>query len=116
MDRPGPMRRGNSYIGAPVERIEDLRFLRGRGEYIDDIRHEGEWHAAIFRSPVAHATIRSIDASAALAVSGVHAVLTANDIERPLPRIPLRVPRPDESRGAPYQQPVIADGVVRYVG
>ena len=67
-------------------------------------------------APIAHAKIRSVDASAALAMPGVHAVLTGNDIGRPLPRIPLRVPRPDESRAAPYQQPIIADEVVRYVG
>ena len=100
------MRLGNFYIGAPVERVEDLRFLRGRGEYIDDIRREGQWHAAIFRSSVAHAKIRSIDASAALAMPDVHAVLNGM----------VRVPRPDQHRAAPYQQPVIADGVVRYVG
>jgi carbon-monoxide dehydrogenase large subunit len=100
------MRLGNSYIGAPVERVEDLRFLRGRGEYIDDIRREGQWHATIFRSFVAHAKIRSIDASAALAMPGVHAVLNGR----------VRMPRPDQHRAAPYQQPVIADGVARYVG
>ncbi|MEA2978279.1 MAG: aerobic carbon-monoxide dehydrogenase large subunit [Alphaproteobacteria bacterium] len=110
------MRRGNSYIGAPVERVEDLRFLRGRGEYLDDIRRDGQWHAAIFRSPIAHARIKSIDASAALAMPGVHAVFTGKDIGPVLPVVPLRVPRPDQHPGAPYQQPVIAGDVVRYVG
>src|SRR4029079_3355166 len=52
----------------------------------------------------------------ARAVSGVHAVLTADDIGRPLPRIPLRIPRANEHRAEPYQQPVIAAGVVRCVG
>jgi carbon-monoxide dehydrogenase large subunit len=41
----------NRYIGSPVERIEDLRFLRGRGEYIGDLRRPGILHAAILRSP-----------------------------------------------------------------
>jgi carbon-monoxide dehydrogenase large subunit len=116
MDRTGLIGRGNTYIGSPIERVEDLRFLRGRGEFIDDIRRDGQWHAAILRSSVAHARIRSIDPSAALAMPGVRAVLTAEDIGHPLPRIPLRVPRPNEHRGGAYQQPVIADGVVRYVG
>jgi carbon-monoxide dehydrogenase large subunit len=110
------MRRGNSYIGAPIERVEDLRFLRGRGEYIDDIRRDGQWHAAVFRSSVAHAKIRSIDASAALAMPGVRAVFTAEDIGTAVPKIPLRVPRPDQHHTAPYQQPVMASDVVRYVG
>ncbi len=110
------MRRGNSYIGAPIERVEDLRFLRGRGEYIDDIRRDGQWHAAIFRSSLAHAKIRSIDVSAALAMPGVHAVFTGRDIGPVVPKIPLRVPRPDQHHAAPYQQPVIAGDVVRYVG
>ena len=110
------MRRSNSYIGAPVERVEDLRFLRGRGEYIDDIRRDGQWHAAIFRSSVAHAKIKSIDASAALAMPGVRAVFTGKDIGPVLPIIPLRVPRPEQHHAAPYQQPVIAGDVVRYVG
>jgi carbon-monoxide dehydrogenase large subunit len=110
------MRLRNAYIGAPVERVEDMRFLRGRGEYVGDVVRDGQWHAVVFRSAIAHARITSIDASAALAMPGVHAVLTAADIGRPVPRIPLRVPRPADHRGAPYQQPVIADGVVRYVG
>jgi len=116
VDRTGSAGRGNTYIGAPVERVEDLRFLRGRGAYVDDLRREGQWHAAIFRSAVAHARINAVDVSGALAVPGVHAVLTAADVGRPPPRIPLRVPRPDEHRAAPYRQPVIAGDVVRYVG
>jgi carbon-monoxide dehydrogenase large subunit len=116
MDRSWLKRRGNAYIGAPVERVEDFRFLRGRGEYVDDIRRDGHWHAAIFRSPIAHARIRSIDLSGALAVPGVRAALTADDVVRPLPRIPLRIPRANEHRAAAYQQPVIAADFVRYVG
>ncbi|MEA2987446.1 MAG: aerobic carbon-monoxide dehydrogenase large subunit, partial [Alphaproteobacteria bacterium] len=40
------MRRVNTFIGSPVERVEDLRFLRGRGQYVDDIARPGQWHAA----------------------------------------------------------------------
>jgi aerobic carbon-monoxide dehydrogenase large subunit len=107
------MRRQNTFIGSPVERVEDLRFLRGRGQYVDDLHRQGLWHAVMVRSPVAHGRLRSIDARAALAMPGVKAVLTAEDIGRPLPTIPFRRPNPTI---APYAQPVIADQVVRYVG
>jgi carbon-monoxide dehydrogenase large subunit len=107
------MRGVNTFIGSPVERVEDLRFLRGRGQYLDDLTRAGEWHAAIVRSPVAHGRIRSIDTAAALAVPGVSAVLTAADIGTPIPTIPFRRPNPTI---APYAQPVIAAEIVRYVG
>ena len=80
----------NSLIGSPIERLEDLRFLRGRGEYIDDVVRPRLLHAAILRSPTAHGRIRKIDAAAALALSGVHAVLTAADFGSSVPTIPLR--------------------------
>jgi carbon-monoxide dehydrogenase large subunit len=107
------MRRLNTFIGSPVERVEDLRFLRGRGQYLDDLTRAGEWHAAIVRSPVAHGRIRAIDTTAALAMPGVNGVLTAADIGRPIPTIPFRRANPTI---APYAQPVIADETVRYVG
>jgi aerobic carbon-monoxide dehydrogenase large subunit len=107
------VRNVNTFIGSPVERTEDLRFLRGRGQYLDDLTAPGQWHAAVVRSPVAHGRIRAIDAASALAMPGVHAVLTAADIDKPLPTIPFRRPNPTI---APYAQPVIAEEVVRYVG
>jgi aerobic carbon-monoxide dehydrogenase large subunit len=107
------MRSVNTFIGSPVERIEDLRFLRGRGQYLDDLTRAGQWHAAIVRSPVAHGRIRLINTAAALAMPGVNAVLTAADIGKPLPTIPFRRPNPTI---APYAQPVIAERIVRYVG
>src|SRR5882672_6865185 len=107
------MRQVNTFIGSPVERVEDLRFLRGRGQYVDDLDRAGQWHAAIVRSPVAHGRIRGVDVSAARAMPGVRAVLTAADIGPGIPTIPFRRPNPTI---APYAQPVIADKVVRYVG
>jgi len=91
------MIRTNRYIGSPVERIEDLRFLRGRGEFVGDLRREGMLHAAILRSPIAHGRLTAIDAAAALAIPGVRAVITAKDIGA-VPRIPLRLlPLPEAS-------------------
>jgi carbon-monoxide dehydrogenase large subunit len=110
----------NSFIGSPIERREDLRFLRGRGEYVDDVGHSGALHAAILRSSVAHGRLRSIDATAALALPGVHSVITAKDllaskeIGNRVPRVPMRLqPLPDF---LPFAQPVIAESKVRYVG
>ena len=103
----------NRYIGSPVERIEDVRFLRGRGEFVGDLQREGMLHAAILRSPIAHGRLVAIDASAALAIPGVRAVITASDIGA-VPRIPLRLlPLPGTER---FLQPVIAQDRVRYVG
>ena len=63
-------------IGESIKRKEDARFLRGRGNYLDDIALPGMLHMAILRSPHAHARIRSIDTSAASAAPGVIAVVT----------------------------------------
>jgi aerobic carbon-monoxide dehydrogenase large subunit len=106
------MRRVNTFIGSPVERVEDLRFLRGRGQYVDDLTRAGTWHAAVVRSQVAHGRIVAIDTGAALAMPGVEAVITARDIGA-VPTIPFRRPNPTI---APYAQPVIASDTVRYVG
>jgi aerobic carbon-monoxide dehydrogenase large subunit len=69
----------SSRIGQPVPRKEDLRFVAGKGRYTDDINIEGQAYAYMVRSPHAHAVIRSIDCSQALAVPGVLAVLTGAD-------------------------------------
>src|SRR5207302_6862582 len=101
-------------VGSPVERIEDLRLLRGRGQFVDDLAPEGVLHAVILRSSVAHGRIRSIDTVAARARPGVHAVITAADIGDEVPLIPMRQePLPALKH---YLQPVIATGKVRYVG
>src|ERR1700730_9656571 len=66
-------------IGQAVRRREDLRLVTGRGCYIDDLSLPGQVHAAVVRSPHAHAIIRSVDKTAALALQGVIAVLTGKD-------------------------------------
>jgi len=76
-------------VGQSVKRTEDFRLITGQGQYTDDFRFERETHAALLRSPHAHARIRSIDVSGALAMPGVVAVLTQADVEafgaKPLP-------------------------------
>ncbi|MCZ6784393.1 MAG: xanthine dehydrogenase family protein molybdopterin-binding subunit [Proteobacteria bacterium] len=67
-------------IGASVKRVEDHRFLIGRGRYTDDINRPGQLFAVIVRSPVAHARIAAIDAGEALAAPGVVAVYTGADM------------------------------------
>ena len=61
-------------LGQPVPRKEDLRLITGRGCYTDDLSLDGQAYAVMVRSPHAHAIIRSIDTTAAMAVSGVLAV------------------------------------------
>ena len=103
-----------SLIGQPVDRAEDRRFLAGTGNFIADINRDGMLHAVIFRSGVAHGRIRSIDTSAARAIDGVRAVITATDIGEKIPVIPLRLANLPEFKD--YLQPVIARDKVRYVG
>ena len=109
----------NTFIGRPMERREDLRFLRGRGEYVDDLVVPGLLHAVILRSAVAHGRINVIDTSAALKCPGVHAIITAKDMtfkDYPggVPIIPMRLQPLPEFK--PFEQPVIAHDKVRYVG
>src|SRR6185312_11964471 len=85
-----------------------------RGQYVDDVPSPNALHAVVLRSSVAHGRIRSIDASAALKRPGVHAVITAADIGGTIPVITMRQELIDDFK--PYQQPVIAQDKVRYVG
>src|SRR3974390_3069859 len=75
----GPEKR---WLGRSVERIEDATLLIGRGQYTDDLPvRAGTLHAAILRSPHAHAEILAIDADKAKARPGVVAVLTGREIK-----------------------------------
>ncbi len=69
-------------MGHSVRRKEDPRFIRGKGNYVDDLKLPGMLHLDIVRSPVAHARIKSIDAEKALALPGVLAVITGKDLEQ----------------------------------
>jgi aerobic carbon-monoxide dehydrogenase large subunit len=103
----------NLLVGSPIQRVEDLRFLTGRGRYVDDLASEQMLYAVVLRSSVAHGHIRTIDVTAALVRPGVHAVITAANIGN-VPTIPLRQEALPELKR--YEQPVIAVGKVRYVG
>src|SRR5438034_1779750 len=79
------------YIGDRLLRKEDPRLVQGRGRYVGDVALPGMLHAAILRSPHAHARIGAVDAERARAVAGVAAVITSADLgtaARPLPVIP----------------------------
>ena len=104
----------NSFIGSPIERLEDFRLLKGQGQFVDDLEREGVLHAAVLRSSVAHGYLQAIDASVARAKSGVHTVITAAEIGAKIPTIPLR--QDPVSELVPFEQPVIACNKVRYVG
>ncbi len=103
----------NTYVGSPIERVEDFRMLRGEGQYVGDLALPGMWHGAVLRSPMAHGRIRSLDVAEALKVPGVHAIVTAADVGPDIPIIPFRRPN---TLAAAFRQPVIARDIVRYVG
>src|SRR6266849_10376114 len=70
------------FIGESIKRKEDDRFIRGKGNYLDDISLPGMLHMSILRSPFAHARIRSINTKPAEAVPGVVAVVTGALLEQ----------------------------------
>ncbi len=100
-------------IGEAHPRLGGDRFVAGTARFVDDVRVPGMLHAAVLRSPHAHARLVSIDAKRARDLSGVHAVLTAADVPAGA-IIPNRVPAPKGTDR--YLQPAIAREVVRYVG
>src|SRR6185437_13244830 len=87
---------GAKWFGASVTRKEDPAFLTGKGRYVDDIHLPGMLEVAVLRSPHPHAGIRGIDKARALALPGVHAVITFEDLPESLQRqtVPLLVPNP----------------------
>jgi carbon-monoxide dehydrogenase large subunit len=99
-------------FGAPLARREDPRLLRGDGRYVADLKLHGLAHAAVLRSPHAHALVRSIDAARALADPRVLAVLAGADVAD-LPRLEC-IDAEETTR--PFNQPVLAQDKVRYVG
>jgi carbon-monoxide dehydrogenase large subunit len=105
-----------SLIGSRVKRIEDEPLLRGTGRFVDDIKIDGALHCAFVRSPHPHAAIRGIEKSAALALPGVHAVFTLDDLAPVM--VERRMVRTSNS-GMPLGKAwpfALADGEVSYVG
>jgi len=100
-------------VGTPLARFEDERFVKGEAQYVGDLKVPGMLHAVFVRSMSAHAKIVSIDASAALALEGVHAVLTSDDTGA-LDDFPLVVRTGEEI--VREMHPVLARDEVRYVG
>ena len=101
------------FVGRSVMRLEDRPLILGQGRFAADISFPGQWTMRVVRSPAAHGKIRSIDAGAALELSGVHAVWTNADVAH-IPPIPFRLT--GLKMLEPYSQPVLAKKFVRYVG
>jgi carbon-monoxide dehydrogenase large subunit len=105
-----------SLIGSRLARVEDDALLRGRGRFVDDIVVPGVLHCCFVRSPHAHALIRSVSKTAALAAPGVHAVLTLDDLA---PIMAQRRMLRHSNSGTPLERVwcfALADGEVSYVG
>ena len=102
-------------FGSGIRRREDPRLITGRASYTDDIKLPGTVHAAILRSPHAHAVIKSIDTSGATGQPGVIAVYTGADTEGVLNGLPCAWLIPNSDLKTPAHPP-IATSRVRYVG
>jgi aerobic carbon-monoxide dehydrogenase large subunit len=103
------------HVGRSLRRKEDPRLIRGRAQYVDDIALHGMLHAAIVRSPEAHARIVSIDPAAALAHRGIRAVYVGEDMADLLAPLPMAWAPPGVEVTAPERWP-LARGKVSHVG
>ena len=97
------------WVGRSIRRTEDKRLLMGKGQFLDDMKLSGMYHAAVLRSPFPHAVIKSVDVSEALKIPGVRGVLTGEDVARMSRPFPQAV---DE----PLEYYCIAVDRARYVG
>ena len=103
----------------PVKRVEDVRFLTGQGQYVDDIAPDGALHAFVFRSAVAHAEIVALDLEEARAADGVHLILTVGDLQAAGVKTAMPATILDNRDGTPAAAPkrhVLAKDRVRFVG
>jgi aerobic carbon-monoxide dehydrogenase large subunit len=110
---------GKTGIGAPLPRIEDNRLVTGRGHFVDDMRLPRMVHAFVVRSPHPHARIAAIDQSAAVAMPGVHLILTGQGAAaQGIRGLPCTVypAQPQRSRHYRPFHPILAIGKVRHVG
>src|SRR6266851_8380167 len=111
--RRQPMSDAKPYVGRAMKRVEDPRLIKGAGTYVDDLRLPGLLHAAILRSPYAHAKIISIKTDAAKASPGVCGVFTGADVNAACGLVPCASPMPDQK--AP-KHTVLAGDRVYFVG
>jgi carbon-monoxide dehydrogenase large subunit len=105
-------------IGQPVRRVEDQRFITGRGSYVDDIALPRQCHGVVVMSPHAHARIKSIDTSKAAAADGVLCILTGKDAAADGIGL-LMAPMPEDMggpKGYRARRPLLAVERVRAVG
>ncbi len=106
-------------IGAPVRRLEDQRYITGKGHYVDDVNRQGQAYAYFLRSPHAHARIASIDTAAAAAEPGVIAIFTGQDLADDKVGGLICGWMIHSKDGSPMKagpHPALAQGKVRYVG
>jgi carbon-monoxide dehydrogenase large subunit len=103
------------HVGQAIRRKEDPRLITGRAQYVDDITVHGMLHMSIVRSTEAHANIVSIDTSAALALPGVTAVYTGEDLSDLLAPLPMAWAPPGVEVKVPERWP-LARGKVCHVG
>ena len=102
-----------------VRRVEDSRFTTGKGTYTHDINIDGQTYGYMLRSPVAHATIASIDCTKARSIDGIIGIVTAKDLEAEgVNSIPCLVPMEnrDGSQAPMPKRPVLCSDRVRHVG
>jgi aerobic carbon-monoxide dehydrogenase large subunit len=107
---------GAKHLGARVKRLEDPLLLSGRGRFVDDLKVANALHACFVRSTYAHAKIQSVDSTAALAMPGVYAVITANDLPEPMRSQPMAMLLPNPAISEVCTQYVLARDEVFYVG
>jgi len=107
---------GAKHLGARVKRLEDPSLLSGRGRFVDDLKVANALHACFVRSTYAHAKIQSVDSTAALAMPGVYAVITANDLPEPMRSQPMAMLLPNPAISEVCTQYVLARNEVFYVG
>src|SRR5580704_16725536 len=107
---------GAKHLGARVKRLEDPSLLSGRGRFVDDVKVSNALHACFVRSTYAHAKIQSVDGTAALAMPGVYAVITANDLPEPMRSQPMAMLLPNPAISEVCTQHVLARDEVFYVG
>jgi carbon-monoxide dehydrogenase large subunit len=107
---------GMRHFGTSVQRQEDRKFLTGHGRYVDDIELVGMLHGAFLRADVAHARINGIDTGAALALPGVHAVFTLEDLKEPYASKPMTTAYPSPLLKQSICQYLLAKDEVCFVG